>query len=153
MKGFQVFLAFLGRVCLSLIFIIGGLKKIFDWQSVEQGVVATLCDWHAYVEHYSWAAKFFESLLPYVPILLGIATFCELFGGLLIFFGIKVRFGAFLLFLFLVPATILYHSYWMMEGQKHELELSMFLKNLAILGGIFTLIVFGSGKKKQVEFE
>ncbi len=153
MHTFKIIVAFLGRLLISLIFIIAGLNKIFDWQTVEAGFITTLTDWHNYVHNVAWLACCFEFFIRWVSYLLGIAIAFELIGGLLILFGIRVRIGAVILILFLIPATILYHHFWFLEGKQHSLELVMFLKNLAILGGLLNLLAFGAvfrGKRHPV---
>lgn len=80
-------------------------------------------------------------MIPWTPILLLFATLFELCGGLSILLGYREKLGAILLILFLIPATVLMHQFWFVEGAMRELQLTHFLKNLAILGGLilFTL--------------
>ena len=48
------------------------------------------------------------------------ATLFQLLGGLLVLLGIKEKLGATLLILFLIPVTVLMHSFWMVEGAERQ---------------------------------
>jgi putative oxidoreductase len=143
MRLVQVALCLLGRVFLSALFIISAINKVIDWQATERGLVSLLCDWHAFVSHSSFLQNFFSGILPWVPAILVATTVLELVGGLLIFTNIKPRFGSFLLIIFFIPATILLHQFWFLEGIKKELQMIMFTKNIAILGGLLYILAFG----------
>lgn len=136
-----------GRICLSAIFILAAIHKIADWQGTEQDILNALCDWSTI----SYGGERMQSgihfLLSWVPLLLLLAFIFEMLGGLLVFFGIKVRFGAFLLLLFLIPTTLLFHAFWMKGGMERELQMVMFLKNVSIFGGLLLLLAHGKGNK------
>lgn len=146
----QKFIGFLGRLCFSIIFIIAGINKIIHWDASEQYLVNQMLDVLAKSYHQAWAQTLFDQVLPLAPTLLVIATIAELGGGLLILLGIQVRFGAFILCLFLIPTTLLFHNFWALKGSEQEMQLIMFLKNLSIFGGGLILLAFGKGKK-QIE--
>lgn len=134
--------AFAGRLLISLIFIVSGLNKIFDWQTMEKALVGAICQWQSSADGIEMTGKLTEKLLPYVPVLLGIATFLELAGGLLVLIGVKMKLGAWFLLLFLIPTTLVFHPFWLMQGGKHDLELVMFLKNAAIcVGGGYSFLL------------
>ena len=145
----QKFFAFLGRVLISAIFILSGVHKIMDWQGSETFITNLICDLHASIMNYPMIETVLENLLPYNTVILIVVVVLELVGGLLVFFGWKVRTGALLLILFLIPATLLAHRFWIFQGPERELEMAMVLKNAAILGGLFTLTVFGKGDSLQ----
>lgn len=140
----QIFFIFLARIFLSSVFILAAVHKIIDWQETEHGVVYTLCDWLSYVHHSEGLQGFFSGLLEWVPTLLGIAIVVELLGGISILLGYKPRLGAALLILFLIPTTIFFHNFWFLEGARRDIQVVMFVKNLAILGGLFYVLVFGT---------
>ncbi|MCS7271144.1 MAG: DoxX family protein, partial [Gemmataceae bacterium] len=50
-----------------------------------------------------------------------------------------------LLIVFLIPATVIFHNFWAFEGQEQQMQMIMFLKNLAILGGLLLVVGFGAG--------
>ncbi|MCC5832122.1 MAG: DoxX family protein [Chlamydiales bacterium] len=117
---------FLGRLLISLIFILSGLGKILDFQgAVEQ-------------------LRGYEIDLAYFFIL--IALLLQLIGGILLLLGWFTRFAVVILMIFLLPTTLIFHGFWNYTGDKMELELVMFLKNLAIFGGLLAFFSFGPGR-------
>jgi putative oxidoreductase len=116
-----------GRILLSIIFIAAALSKIFDWETTTKYV------------HMKKNRQFVIAVLPYV-------TALQLIGGLSLFFGFYTRAGALLLICFIVPASILFHNFWDEEGTERQIDAAMFLKNMAILGGLILLLAAGPGK-------
>ena len=115
----------LGRILISIVFILGGMGKIFGF-SMEEGMVAA--------KH-----------LPLPAVALGIALVIELIGGLAILLGLFTRFTAWILFLYLIPTTLLFHNFWAMQGMDRIDNMVHFEKNLAIMGGLLVLAAFGPG--------
>ncbi|MFA6118359.1 MAG: DoxX family protein [Parachlamydiales bacterium] len=136
--------ASLGRVLLSSIFILSAINKILQWQQTESGLINLFCDWQSYVSGSDTLSRMFSTLVTWAPEILITMTAIELIAALLVFFGIKEKFAAFLLIIFFIPTTILLHPFWFFVGLKKAQQLVMFLKNFAILGGLFMLMVFGS---------
>lgn len=153
MNALQILVAFLGRVCLSLIFILAALSKFFNWQATEQLLTTNLNDFMIYQGTHETVKLIVEPALQWVPALTVIGVVVELLGGLLLFLGIRVRFGAFILLIFLVCTTVVFHHFWLLQGSDKELQLTMFLKNIAIFGGLLGVLAFGKGPKtaKKVE--
>jgi putative oxidoreductase len=149
MSKLKSLLIILGRVLISLFFLLSALNKMVDWQETERSLVSLLCDWHSYVSSYISLQQFFGDLLAWVPALLIVMTGLEILGGLFLFFGFQARLGAFCLILVLIPLTILLHPFWFFEGIKREQSLMMFMRNLALLGGLFFVSVFGGKEKKK----
>lgn len=114
-----------GRILLSLVFILGGIGKITGF-SMEEGMVAA--------KH-----------IPLPAIAMGIALVVELVGGLAILLGLFTRFTAWILFLYLIPTTLLFHNFWTMQGMDRINTMIHFEKNLAIMGGLLILAAFGAG--------
>ncbi|NGX58910.1 MAG: Inner membrane protein YphA [Chlamydiae bacterium] len=144
----QKLFGFLGRLCFSVIFIVAGINKILNWDASEQYLVNQMLDVLAKSYHQGWAQALFDQVLPLAPTLLVIATIVELLGGLLVLTGFQVRLGAFLLCVFLIPVTFLFHNFWNLQGSEQQLQMIMFMKNLSIFGGGLILIAFGKGPKK-----
>ena len=115
----------LGRILVSVVFILGGVGKITGF-SMEEGMVAA--------KH-----------LPMPAVALAIALFIELVGGLAILLGLFTRFTAWILFLYLIPTTLLFHNFWALEGMDRIDNMIHFQKNLAIMGGLLYLATFGAG--------
>lgn len=143
MHSIKLVSLFLARVSLSMIFIASSLKKIFNWYDTENNLISVFVEWHSYLNN-DFLKDFFSNLLPWAPLALVLATILELFGALLILFGIKPRLGAVLLIIFLIPTTILMHHFWFLENSTRQIELAMFMKNLAIIGGLLFVSVFGT---------
>jgi putative oxidoreductase len=116
------YLVMFGRVLLSLIFLLSGLGKIIDWDGNAQ-VMAS-------------------QGLPLIPLLLVGAIVTELAGGLSVLLGWKARWGALLLFLYLIPTTLIFHDFWTFTGPEMQTQLVNFLKNLSIMGGLLLVAAY-----------
>jgi len=113
------------RILLSAVFIMGGIGKIFGF-SFEESMVAA--------KH-----------LPLPAVALAIALVIELVGGLAILLGLYTKFTAWIVFLYMIPTTFLFHNFWAMQGPDRLDTMIHFEKNLAIMGGLLLLAAFGSG--------
>ena len=149
MNTFQVFIAFIGRVCLSLIFLLSAINEMMHWQVSEQYFLSSFSQWMNYYQANPVVTSVLTNLLPWLPIIMLVGLAFKVIGALLIIIGWKVRFGAFLLILFLVPASLLIHHFWGMTEDEKPIEVIMFLKNLSIFGGLLVLLAFGKGPKKK----
>lgn len=149
MKALKILGVLAVRFLISSIFLASGMAKLFSWREQEMGLMNTLSDWQTFSSFYEPLQDFFSWVIPWTPLLLMGATFLEFTGGFLLLLGIKERLGAFLLIVFLVPTTILMHQFWFLEGLQREVEISHFLKNLAILGGLFMVVLNGLQENGQ----
>jgi len=68
------------------------------------------------------------------------AAVIELVGGLLLMMGFRARAVALILFLYLIPVTILFHI--IPGGQMNQINT---MKNLAIMGGLLIVATQGPG--------
>lgn len=118
-------LMLLGRICLVTIFILSGTGKLLD---PEHFITYMASKGFFWVEFFLYTAAAFE-----------------LVGGLMVLLGIKARWGAILLVIFLIPTTFIFHSYWLAPPAAFEVQRLMFLKNLGIFGGLLYIIATGSG--------
>ena len=117
--------ALLGRILLALIFIISGYGKITG---------------------YAGTAGFMASKgLPMVALLLPLTILVELGGGLLIALGWKARWAAAVVFLFLIPVTLVFHNPAGLDAAAAQGQMIHLLKNLSIMGGMLGLFAFGPG--------
>jgi putative oxidoreductase len=116
---------FLGRILISVIFIVAGIQKIVGF-SMFTGYVAA-------------------SRLPLPKVSLAIAIAIELLGGLAILAGLYTRFTAWIIFLYLIPTTLLFHDFWAYQGAARIESQINFEKNLAIMGGLLFVATFGAG--------
>lgn len=135
----------LGRICLSLVFICWVADQILNWDLTQQEFVTSVCDWIVYPGLPDQVQKVFNLFLSYSSLMVVLGAVLAGVGGLLVLLGIKVRLGAILLILFLIPMTIIMHAFWMYTGALHETEMAMFLTNISILGGLLILASCNTG--------
>ena len=68
-------------------------------------------------------------------------------GGVLVLIGYRATLGAVLLLAYWVPVTFIVHDFWNLPpGEELRLESILFMKNLAITGGLLIMVVNGSGR-------
>lgn len=118
---------FLGRLLLSVIFILAGFSKLFIFHEA----VGALRD---------------AGVQSGAPAYITIALLMEIIGGLLILLGLFTRVGCWILMVFLLPTTLIFHAFWNFEGHEHALQMANFLKNLGLYGGLILLAVYGPGR-------
>jgi putative oxidoreductase len=135
----------LGRALISLIFILSAIQKLADWDDSKQLLHQTLTDWMPVTLHSPMMQGWLDWSLANITTLLCLAILFELLGGLLVFLGIKVRLGAFLLCCVLCCATLLFHHFWDFVQPQRQIEMVNFMKNLSILGGL--LFILARGKR------
>lgn len=73
----------------------------------------------------------------------------EAAGALMLLVGYRARLGAFCLFVYLIPVTVVVHLYgWAgaADAEAATLQLTQLLKNLAILAALVQLMTYGPGR-------
>ena len=111
-------LSLLGRIGLSLIFIISGWAKISGYDGTQ---------------HYMEAMGVPGALLPLVILL-------ELGGGIAIFAGLFTRWVAAIFALFCIASALIFHSNF-----ADAMQATSFWKNIAMAGGFLMLVAHGAG--------
>lgn len=114
-----------GRFLLALIFLLSGLSKIGGFAGTSQQMA--------------------DAGMPSPDLLLVGAIVFEIAGALMIMSGFKAHYGALLLMIFLIPATVIFHNPAGYEGEEQQMQIAMLLKNLSILGGLIFLLGTGPG--------
>lgn len=109
----------LARVFLSLLFIVGGTGFLMNFSSTTQYVASGLM---------TFGLAGIATLATIVAIVL------KLGGGLMLLFDYKTPTAAWMLIVFTVLATVMYHMDW--GGTGGQMQMVQFLKNLAIIGGL-----------------
>lgn len=118
----------IGRIFLSFIFIYDGLDSILYFRKTKEVMT-------------SYGITFQQDILLIGSIIL------LMLGGTLLLIGYRSSFGAVLLLLYYIPVTLIVHSFWNdPDEMERRLEAIMFMKNLAIIGGLLMVYVNGSGK-------
>lgn len=114
-------LALVGRVFIAAIFIILGFAKISSF--------AVMSDFAA------------GNGVPFPDLAIVVAIIVELGGGLMIALGWKTRLAALATFLFLIPVTYYFHTNF-----ADPMQMTMFLKNLSIMGAMLMIAAYGPGQ-------
>jgi putative oxidoreductase len=114
--------ALVGRALLALIFVLSGSAKfahpaMFAGMMGQAGIPAGL-----------------------VMLLLYASAVIELLGGVLLVIGWQARWVAAVMFLWLIPVTVVMHA--VPGGMVNQV---MVMKNLAIMGGLLMVTVQGTG--------
>jgi putative oxidoreductase len=91
MKPQTAWLTLLGRLFLGLMFLVSGLNKMADPQGTQQYMAAMGMTWATFLFY------------------LG-ATAVELVGSLSLLLGYRARIGGWLLFVFMIPTTLVFHT-------------------------------------------
>jgi putative oxidoreductase len=114
-----------GRILISVLFLISGFFKVAGYSQIV-----------GYAEAQG---------LPLPGVAIGLAAFLELACGLAILAGFQTRIASWLLFLYLIPVSVLFHNFWAVQGVAQQTQMVNFLKNVAIMGGLLILAVNGGG--------
>ena len=84
--------------------------------------------------------------VPLAPLAVPASGVLAILGGVSVLLGYRVKVGAWLLVLFLVPVTIMMHNFWAVtEPQMRQMQMVNFMKNVSMLGGALLLTHFGAG--------
>ena len=120
MQGLQAVASLVGRILLATIFLVSGYGKLMAPEGTQKHMA--------------------DAGLPLVQVLYVLTVIVELGGGVLLVVGWRARIPAAVLFLFLIPVTLTFHTNFAEPMQQFQ-----FLKNLAIMGGLLTVVAFGPG--------
>jgi putative oxidoreductase len=119
-------LLLVSRVLLAGVFLVFGIRKLM-------AVAGT--------------AGYFAKLgIPMADIVVWAVILIEIGGALLLIVGWQTRLVAWVLAGFVVLATIAAHRYWEFDGAQYVPQLTSFMKNLAIVGGLLMVAASGPGR-------
>jgi putative oxidoreductase len=123
-------LLLVGRILVGALFIVAGARKIMG----AAGIAGT--------------AGYFAKLgFPAPEIMAWLAVIIEIGGGLLLIIGWRTRWVAWLLALFVIIATFAAHRFWdFPDPAQYNNQLTQFLKNASIIGGLLYVAAFGAGR-------
>lgn len=107
------------RVFLALLFVVGGIGFIMNFAGMTQYVAMGLTPW---------------GMAGIATIVTVFAIVLKLGGGLMLLFNCRPSTAAWMLIVFTVLATLMYHMNW--QGEAGQMQMTQFLKNLAIIGGL-----------------
>jgi putative oxidoreductase len=74
------------------------------------------------------------------------STILLLWGGIFLLIGYRASFAAILLLIYWAPLTFIIHSFWNDPVEIRRIQTVLFMKNIAIIGGLLMVVVNGSGK-------
>jgi len=116
----EEYLPLLGRILLGGFFVFQGATKLTGG--------------------FSGFASYVESLgIPVATVVAGIVVLIEILGGLAILTGYKTRFVGTLMATYIVVVNLIAHPFWAEADQ-----LSAFMKNLGLVGGLLLQSATGS---------
>ena len=121
-QGFPLLVA---RILLALMFVLSGISKLTGLEGTA-GYIASVG-------------------LPAAQVLAAGAGVLEVVAGALLIVGWQARWAALALAVFTVLATVLFHNYWAMPKDQQFMQQLMFMKNLAVTGGLLFVFAFGAG--------
>ena len=125
MKKSRNAVALAARIMLALMFVIAGFGKIPGFADTSNLMT--------------------NAGVPFANVLLVLTILIELGGGTAIILGWKTRAIALVVFLFTGLVTFLFHAFWSAPPDQAMLQQLMFMKNVAVMGGLLLLYVYGPG--------
>jgi len=125
MKALENFVPAIGRILLSLIFVLAGYRKLTT-------VAATV-------------VQMAHQGIPYSNVLVWGAIAIELVGGLMLVAGLFTRCVAFALAIYTGVLALLFHAYWTVPAAEARNQFNAFFEHLAMIGGMLYVVAFGPG--------
>ncbi|RCW70517.1 DoxX family protein [Pseudorhodoferax soli] len=119
-------LALVGRILLAVLFIPAGFGKLTGFAGTV-GYIGSVG-------------------LPLPQVGAALAIVVELGLGLALLVGFKTRLAALVLAVFTLAASFFFHNYWAVPADKAMVQQLMFMKNVAIAGGLLAFVAFGAGR-------
>lgn len=115
------------RFCLSAIFIFEAYDTIKFFEKNKNTMTAYGLEWRQ-------------------DFILGLVVFLLVLGAILILIGYYANLGAILILCYMIPITFIVYSFWNDPKDVQRIQSIMFMKNIAIIGGLILLMVHGAGK-------
>jgi putative oxidoreductase len=122
----QVLSTILARVLLALMFVVSGISKL-------TGIEGT-------------AGYIASAGLPAPQLLALGAGLLEVVAGTMLIVGWQARWAALALAAFTLVASVLFHNFWAMPADQAFMQQLMFMKNLAVVGGLLFVFAQGPGR-------
>ena len=119
-------LSLIGRIFLAVIFLVSGFGKIGGFAGLVGAITS--------------------KGLPMAQVFAVATIIIELGAGLMLVFGLKARWAAFLLAVFTAIVTFFFHNFWAVAEAQKYMEQINFMKNLALIGGLMFVMAFGPGR-------
>lgn len=120
-----IFLPFISRVFLAVIFIIAGVRKAMNFDGTAQYIAS--------------------KGLPVPDVLAGATIAVEVLGGVALVVGFLTRLSSFGLAIFCLLTIYFFHNFWALPAAEAMAQQTQAVKNLAIAGGLLLLTYWGAG--------
>ena len=118
-------LTLIGRLLLALLFLPAGIGKVTGFAGTV-GYIASVG-------------------LPLPALGAIIALVVEITGGLALIAGFGTRLAALVLAFFTLGASFFFHAYCAVPAAQQFVTQLLFMKNMAVVGGLLTLAAWGAG--------
>ena len=125
MTSLQNASALIGRVLIAALFIPAGISKIGGFEGTV-GYIASVG-------------------LPLATAGAIVAIVIEVVAGAALLVGYRTEPAALVLALFTLVATVLFHNFWAMPADQAFMQQLMFMKNIAVVGGLLVVAALGGG--------
>jgi putative oxidoreductase len=113
------------RVLLAVMFLLAGISKFAGLEGTA-GYIAS-------------------KGLPAAQLLAVATAALEVVAAVLLIVGWQARWAALALAAFTLLASVLFHNYWAMPAEQQMMQQLMFMKNIAVVGGLLAIFAFGAG--------
>src|SRR5262245_25445902 len=123
MQQLQQWFPVIGRVLIGILFL-GGVMKFMNAAAVTGYIASTG--------------------LPMASAIFWLSTILEVGAALALIFGFKTRIAAWALFVYTSLTIVLFHN-----NLGDQAQMTMALKNLAIMGGLLYVIMYEAGMRKE----
>ncbi len=114
-----------GRFLLAAIFLKSGLGKITGFEHTL-GYMAS-------------------KGIPLTQLALIVTIVIEIGASVLLVVGWRARVAALMLFIWMIPVTLIFHNFWTATPDAVMVQSIMFYKNISIMGGLLMVVGLGSG--------
>ena len=116
-----------GRIALASLFIMSGADKLFA--------------------HTAETVQLMQAYrVPLAGVLVYPAGVFELVSGLALALGYRARLAGLLLALYTAFVSPIFHAFWAVPADQAVLQMIMFMKNLALFGGLLHVVARGTGR-------
>ena len=124
-NALQNSLALVGRLFLAMLFLPAGIGKLAGFAGTV-GYIASVG-------------------LPMPSMAAAIALIIEIVGSVALITGFGTRIAALILAVFTLVASFFFHAYWAVPADQQLVTQLLFMKNIAVVGGLLTLAAWGAG--------